>query len=68
VTSFVGGLRLTSVLTEHEGRSHGMQVSLTPPGTRFREEIGLAPKALGRLMRFELAAAMLSGGMPPAQA
>jgi AraC-like DNA-binding protein len=32
LTSFAGGLRMTSVLTEHDGLSHGMQVSLTPPG------------------------------------
>jgi AraC-like DNA-binding protein len=31
-TSFVAGLHEGSVLTEHDGRSHGMQVSLTPPG------------------------------------
>lgn len=30
--SFVAGLHDASVLTEHDGRSHGMQVSLTPPG------------------------------------
>jgi AraC-like DNA-binding protein len=30
-TSFVGGLRRSSVLTEHAGRSEGMQVNLTPP-------------------------------------
>jgi AraC-like DNA-binding protein len=29
-TSFVGGLRRSSVLTEHAGRSEGMQVNLTP--------------------------------------
>jgi AraC-like DNA-binding protein len=32
LTSFVGGVRMTSVLTEHAGLAHGMQVSLTPPG------------------------------------
>jgi AraC-like DNA-binding protein len=32
LSSFAGGLRMTSVLTEHEGLSHGAQVSLTPPG------------------------------------
>jgi AraC-like DNA-binding protein len=32
LTSFVAGLRMTSVLTEHDGLSSGMQVSLTPPG------------------------------------
>jgi AraC-like DNA-binding protein len=32
LSSFTGGLRMTSVLTEHDGLSHGMQVSLTPPG------------------------------------
>jgi AraC-like DNA-binding protein len=31
-TSFAAGLRLTSVLTEHDGSSHGAQVSLTPCG------------------------------------
>jgi AraC-like DNA-binding protein len=31
-TSFVAGLRESSVLTEHDGHSIGMQVSLTPPG------------------------------------
>jgi AraC-like DNA-binding protein len=31
-TSFVAGLHEASVLTEHDGRSYGMQVSLTPPG------------------------------------
>jgi AraC-like DNA-binding protein len=31
-TSFVAGLHEGSVLTEHDGRSYGMQVSLTPPG------------------------------------
>jgi AraC-like DNA-binding protein len=31
-TSFVAGLHEKSVLTEHDGRSYGMQVSLTPPG------------------------------------
>jgi AraC-like DNA-binding protein len=31
-TSFVAGLHGASVLTEHDGLSHGMQVSLTPPG------------------------------------
>jgi AraC-like DNA-binding protein len=30
--SFVAGLHEGSVLTEHDGRSYGMQVSLTPPG------------------------------------
>jgi AraC-like DNA-binding protein len=30
--SFVAGLHEASVLTEHDGRSYGMQVSLTPPG------------------------------------
>jgi AraC-like DNA-binding protein len=34
LSSFVGGLRMTSVLTEHDGLSHGMQVSLTPLGAR----------------------------------
>jgi len=29
-TSFVGGLRETQVTTEHEGRSHGMQIDLAP--------------------------------------
>ena len=32
LTSFAAGLHLTSVLTEHQGLSHGMQVSLTPRG------------------------------------
>jgi AraC-like DNA-binding protein len=31
-TSFVGGLRKSSVLTEHGGHSYGVQVSLTPTG------------------------------------
>jgi AraC-like DNA-binding protein len=31
-TSFVAGLRESSVLTEHDGYSIGMQVNLTPPG------------------------------------
>jgi AraC-like DNA-binding protein len=31
-TSFVAGLHQESVLTEHDGESYGMQVSLTPPG------------------------------------
>jgi AraC-like DNA-binding protein len=31
-TSFAAGLHLTSVITEHDGLSRGMQVSLTPPG------------------------------------
>jgi hypothetical protein len=31
-TSFVAGLREGAVLTEHDGRSYGMQISLTPPG------------------------------------
>lgn len=31
-TSFVAGLHEAAVLTEHDGRSYGMQVSLTPPG------------------------------------
>jgi AraC-like DNA-binding protein len=31
-TSFAAGLRLSSVITEHDGLSRGMQVSLTPPG------------------------------------
>jgi AraC-like DNA-binding protein len=31
-TSFAAGLRLSSVITEHDGVSRGMQVSLTPPG------------------------------------
>ena len=31
-SSFVAGLHETSVLTEHDGRSYGMQISLTPPG------------------------------------
>jgi AraC-like DNA-binding protein len=31
-TSFVAGLHEGCVLTEHDGRSYGMQVSLTPPG------------------------------------
>jgi AraC-like DNA-binding protein len=31
-TSFVAGLRDSAVLTEHGGRSHAMQISLTPPG------------------------------------
>jgi AraC-like DNA-binding protein len=31
-TSFVAGLRESSVLTEHDGHSIGMQVNLTPPG------------------------------------
>src|SRR5206468_7641441 len=31
-TSFVAGLHEASVLTEHDGSSYGMQVSLTPPG------------------------------------
>jgi len=30
-TSFVGGLRLDQVTTEHQGRSHGMQINLAPP-------------------------------------
>ena len=30
--SFVAGLREGAVLTEHDGRSYGMQISLTPPG------------------------------------
>ena len=30
--SFVAGLHESAVLTEHDGRSYGMQVSLTPPG------------------------------------
>lgn len=32
LTSFAAGLRLTSVVTEHGGLSHGMQVSFTPLG------------------------------------
>jgi AraC-like DNA-binding protein len=31
-TSFAAGLRKSSVITEHEGHSFGMQVNLTPPG------------------------------------
>jgi AraC-like DNA-binding protein len=31
-TSFAAGLHDASVLTEHDGLAHGMQVSLTPPG------------------------------------
>jgi AraC-like DNA-binding protein len=31
-SSFAAGLRLSSVITEHDGLSRGMQVSLTPPG------------------------------------
>lgn len=31
-SSFAAGLRLSSVITEHDGVSRGMQVSLTPPG------------------------------------
>jgi AraC-like DNA-binding protein len=30
--SFVAGLHHRAVVTEHDGRSHGLQVSLTPPG------------------------------------
>jgi AraC-like DNA-binding protein len=30
--SFVAGLHQTSVLTEHDGESYGIQISLTPPG------------------------------------
>jgi AraC-like DNA-binding protein len=30
--SFVAGLHERAVLTEHDGRSYGMQISLTPPG------------------------------------
>jgi AraC-like DNA-binding protein len=30
--SFVAGLHESAVLTEHDGRSYGMQISLTPPG------------------------------------
>jgi AraC-like DNA-binding protein len=31
-TSFAAGLRLSSVITEHDGVGRGMHVSLTPPG------------------------------------
>jgi AraC-like DNA-binding protein len=31
-TSFVAGLHETAVLTQNDGRSYGMQISLTPPG------------------------------------
>jgi hypothetical protein len=30
--SFVAGLHEECVTTEHDGESHGLQVSLTPPG------------------------------------
>jgi AraC-like DNA-binding protein len=31
-SSFAAGLHEASVLTQHDGRSYGMQISLTPPG------------------------------------
>jgi AraC-like DNA-binding protein len=34
-TSFVAGLTEASVVTEHEGLSHGLEVSLTPLGARM---------------------------------
>jgi AraC-like DNA-binding protein len=49
LTSFVGGLRASSVLSEHAGRSEGMQVNLAP----------LAAHALFRVPMHELSGAVV---------
>jgi AraC-like DNA-binding protein len=46
-TSFIAGLHESSVLTEHDGYSVGMQVSLTPPGAYAL--LGLPMKELAGL-------------------
>ena len=39
LTSFVGGLRDTSVVTEHDGRAAGVQIDLTPPAAHMLFEL-----------------------------
>jgi AraC-like DNA-binding protein len=39
LTSFVGGLRDTSVLTEHDGEAAGIQVDLSPPAAHMLFEL-----------------------------
>jgi AraC-like DNA-binding protein len=51
-TSFVGGLRETAVFTEHDGRSDGMQISLTPAGAFALFGLPMAELA-GRIVDLE---------------
>ncbi|MFI6297013.1 helix-turn-helix domain-containing protein [Nonomuraea sp. NPDC050790] len=57
-----GGSVSAAALSEELGWSHRHLVA------RFHEEIGLAPKAAARLIRFERARNLLRSGVPPAQA
>ena len=51
-TSFAGGLRETQVLTEHGGRSDGMQVNLSPPAAHALFRVSMSTLA-GRIVDFE---------------
>lgn len=50
--SFVGGLRETQVLTEHSGRSEGMQVNLAPSAARALFRVPMSSLA-GRIVDLE---------------
>jgi AraC-like DNA-binding protein len=51
-TSFAGGLRETQVLTEHGGRSDGMQVNLSPPAAHALFRVPMSSLA-GRIVDLE---------------
>ena len=51
-SSFTGGLRETQVLTEHDGRSDGMQVNLAPAAARALFRVPMSSLA-GRIVDLE---------------
>ena len=57
--ALVSGLASTPALIRHDGNEHGVQVEITPLGSRrlgaVPVEFGLPPKLVGQILRFERA-------------